>query len=232
MITGWFEFAGVFALFLATHYLPPRPGLRGACVAHLGERVYLAVYSLISLVLLGWLIVAAGRAPFIALWGYAPWQSWVPNLLMPPALLLAAFAIAAPNPFSFGGRRPRNFDSERPGIAGITRHPLLWAIALWAGAHLVPNGNLAHVLLFGFFLAMAFAGMAILDRRARRRMGASQWRDQARSTALIPFAAALRGDLRLRGFDALPTRLAAFAAAYLVLLSLHGPVLGVSPFPV
>jgi uncharacterized membrane protein len=232
MMTGWFEFAGVFALFLATHYLPARPGLRGACVAYLGERVYLTLYSLISLVLLGWLIVAAGRAPFITLWGYAPWQSWVPNLLMPPALLLAALAVAAPNPFSFGGSRAQDFDPDQPGIAGITRHPLLWAIALWAAAHLVPNGNLAHVLLFGFFLAMAFAGMAILDRRSRRRMGEARWQALARNTALIPFGAALRGDLRLRGFDALPTRLAGFAAAYFVLLWSHGPVLGVSPFPV
>ncbi len=232
MITGWFEFAGVFALFAATHYLPARPGLRGACVAHLGERVYLGLYSLISLVLLGWLIVAAGRAPFIALWGYAPWHNWLPNLAMPPALLLAAFGIAAPNPFSFGGRGIKRFDPERPGIAGITRHPLLWAIALWAGAHLVPNGNLAHVALFGFFLAMALAGMTLLDRRARRRMGAARWRDQARHTAFVPFAAAMRGDLRLGGFDAVPMRLAGFATVYFGLLWSHGPVLGVSPFPV
>jgi len=232
MMTGWFEFAGVFALFLATHYLPARPGLRGACVAYLGERVYLTLYSLISLVLLGWLIVAAGRAPYIQLWQYAPWQSYVPNVVMPIVIGLAAFAIAAPNPFSFGGGRTQDFDPARPGIAGITRHPLLWAITLWAGAHLVPNGNLAHVLLFGFFLAMAFAGMAILDRRAQRRLGEAHWQVLARHTALIPFACALRGDLRLRGFDALPTRLASLATAYFVLLWSHGPVLGVSPFPV
>lgn len=229
---GWFEFVGVFALFLATHYLPARPGLRGACVARLGERGYLGLYSLVSLVLLGWLIMAAGRAPYIQLWPYAPWQSIVPNVAMPMAILLAAFAIAAPNPFSFGGRMAPDFDPARPGIAGITRHPLLWAIALWAGAHLVPNGNLAHVLLFCFFLAMAFAGMAILDWRARRRMGEARWAALARNTALIPFATALRGDLRLRGFDAVPIRLAGFAAAYFVLLWSHGPVLGVSPFPV
>lgn len=59
----------------------------------------------------------------------------------------------------------------RPRITGLTRHPLLLAIGLWAAGHLVPNGDLAHVLLFGRFLAMSIAGMLVLDRRRRRQRG-------------------------------------------------------------
>ena len=114
MIGDWLEFAGAFALFMASHALPARPGLRRRLVAGLGERRYLALYGAVSLVLLGWLIVAAGRAPFVPLWGFAAWQTWAPNLAMPAVCLLAAFGLAAANPLSFGGRS---------GPHGATRHP-------------------------------------------------------------------------------------------------------------
>ncbi len=231
-MADWGEFAGVFILFLVSHYLPSRPGVRLAITRLVGERVYLLIYSLISLVLLGWLIVAAGRAPYVALWDFAPWQIWVPNLVTPAAILLAALGIAAPNPFSFAGRKTDRFDPDRPGIAGLTRHPLLWAILLWAGAHLVPNGNLAHVLLFGFFMAMAIAGMLMIDRRRARAMEPPHWRDMARRTSLIPFANVIGGRFSIAGIDAAPVRLAVAVAVYLVLLLLHGPLIGVSPLPV
>lgn len=52
-----------------------------------------------------------------------------------------------------------------------SRHPLLAALALWAAAHVVPNGDLAHLILFGTFAAFAFLGGRLIDRRKRHEMG-------------------------------------------------------------
>ena len=106
---------------------------------------------------------------------------------MPLACLLAAFGLGVPNPLSFGGSAGR-FDPARPGIAGLVRHPLLWVFALWAASHAVPNGDLAHLLLFGTFTAMALLGMVAIDRRKRRQMGEAEWARLAARTAFWPFA--------------------------------------------
>ena len=182
-----------------------------------------------SVLVLAWLIVAAGRAPHVPLWGWAPWQAWVPFLVMLPACLLVACAIGAPNPLSFGGRAER-FDPARPGITGLARHPLLWALVLWAGAHMVPNGDLAHVLLFGSFAGFAALGMRMLDRRRQRLWGAEVWADRARATSLVPGTALLSGRWRPAGGPPV-LRLAAGLALYGLLLWLHPPVIGAIPWP-
>lgn len=217
MISGWGELALAFAVFVAAHSGPTRPGVRRRLTALFGERGYLLLYSALSLVLLAWLIVAAGRAPFLPIWDPAPWQAGAAAGLMAPACLLLAFSLGAPNPFSIDGGDPARFDPERPGIVGVTRHPLLWAVALWAGAHLLANGDLAHVLLFGGFLVMALLGVLLLERRARRRLGEPAWH-----------ALAVRRRPGWPGMD-LWLRLAAAVGLYLGLLHLHRPVIGVDP---
>jgi uncharacterized membrane protein len=224
---AWAEFAGAYALFLLAHAVPARPPVRRRLVAGLGERGYVAVYVVVSLGLLAWLITAAGRAPYLPLWDPAPWQRWVPNLAVPVAIVLAALAVGVPNPFSFGGARNDRFDPERPGVVALSRQPILLALGIWAGAHVVPNGNLAHVLLFGGFAAMALLGMAMLERRRRRVLGA-EWEALARRTALWPGAAGLAA---LAGTPRLVPRMVVGLAVYGAALMLHGPVLGVSPLP-
>jgi uncharacterized membrane protein len=228
-MAGWAEFAAAFALFLTSHALPARPAVKAPLVRALGAGGYTLAYSLVSVAVLAWLIVAAARAPYVPLWHWAPWQPWVPFLLMLPACLLIVCAIGAPNPFSFGGRA-EGFHPDRPGIAGLTRQPLLWALLLWAGAHLVPNGDLAHVLLFGSLAGFAALGMHMLDRRRQRLWGAEVWADRARATSLLPGAALLAG--RWRPSAGPPVlRLAAGLALYGLLLGLHPPVIGASPWP-
>jgi len=230
MSGGWGEFVAAFLLFLLTHALPARPALRRPLVLALGELGYLALYSLGSIAVLAWLIAAAERAPFVEVWGASPWQRWVPSLAMPLACLLAAFGLGVPNPLSFGGSAG-GFDPERPGIAGLVRHPLLWAIALWAASHAVPNGDLAHLLLFGTFTGIALLGMAAIDRRKRRQMGEAEWARLAARTAFWPFAALISGRWRPAGWRADPVRLAAAVLLWLALLMLHRPVIGLSSLP-
>lgn len=200
-------------------------------MALLGERTYLWAYSAASLGLLYWLILAAGRAPVVVLWAFAPWQAWVPNLVMPVVVLLAAGGIGVANPFSFGGNSKAVFDPARPGITAVSRHPLLLAITLWALAHLVPNGTAALVLLFGLFAAFAVFGMVMLDRRRRRQWGDARFAELARNTSLWPAEAWLRGHAR-PSLDTLPPqRLAVAAVIYLALLLFHPLLFGVSPMP-
>ncbi|WP_114966952.1 NnrU family protein [Alkalilacustris brevis] len=229
-MTGWAEFAVALLLFLAAHVLPARPRIKALVVARIGAAGFGVVYSLLSLGLLAWLIVAAGRAPYVLLWSYAPWQAWVPVLAMGPACLLLAFGIGTPNPFSFGGRAD-GFDPARPGIAGVTRHPVLLALALWAGAHMLPNGNLAHVILFGLFAGFALFGMVMIDRRKQREWGQARWHELARATSLWPGAALFTGRWRPSGLHLLAVRLVTALVLYLALFHLHRPVIGVAPHP-
>jgi uncharacterized membrane protein len=228
---GWGELIAAFAVFFASHSLPSRPPLKRWLRDGLGA-AYTSVYSAVSLAALAWLIVAAGRAPYVEIWPFAPWQLWVPNVAMPFVCLLIAFGAGARNPFSILPRGADGFDPREPGIAGITRHPLLWAITLWALAHLAPNGDLAHLILFGLFGAFGLIGMAAIDGRRRREWGRDVWARRAAGTSFLPFAAILSGRYR----PALPRmnwpRLAAALLIYLSLFLSHAPVIGVSPMPV
>lgn len=231
VLAPWSELALAFLAFLASHLLPARPGVRAALCNLLGERVYIAAYSALSVVLLAWVVIAAGRAPFVEVWAFEPWQMWAPNVAMPVACLLMAFGVGASNPFSFGGHNPEAFAPERPGIAGVTRHPILLAIVLWAVSHAIPNGDLAHVLLFGAFALAGVAGMLAIDRRMRRRMGSEAWDRLAARTSLLPGSALLTGRWRPDVRAVSWRRLAAAGVLYAALVLLHAPVIGVSPHP-
>lgn len=176
-------------------------------------------------------IVAVGSAPQLSLWPFAPWQLWIPNIAMPFVCLLLAFGMAVPNPLSIAARNDERFDPDRPGIAGVTRHPLLWAAALWAIAHAMPNGDLAHVLLFGLSGAFSLLGMLVIDARKQRVLGADEWRRLSRRTSLVPLGALVGGRWRPKLVEIKLFRLVAAIGLYFGLLALHQPVIGVLTLP-
>ncbi|WP_119165437.1 NnrU family protein [Algihabitans albus] len=223
-MAGWTEYALAFLAFFLSHALPVRPPVKRRLVAGLGPQGFTLGYSLLSLALLAWLIAAAGRAPFLPLWGWAPWQATIPLTAMAAVCLLVALGLGRPNPFSFGGLKNETFDPARPGLVRWTRHPLLLALAIWAAAHMPPNGDLAHLLLFGSFAAFALLGMRLIDRRKRRQMG-EDWEDLVERVreSPKPTGADLTVDLAWR--------LSAAALLYILLLLLHPQLFGVSPLP-
>ena len=185
----WVQFGAALVVFLASHSLPARPALRRMLRERLGGRTYMILYSIVSLAVFAWLIRAAEHAPLIPLWNFEPWQLWVPNIVMPFVCLLIAFGFASPDPFSLTGRNGAAFDPRRPGMAGITRHPILWAVTLWAAAHLVPNGDLAHYHPVRAVRGVRPRGHGPVRRPQAARMGAGPLGGANR--AHIP--AALRG---------------------------------------
>ncbi len=231
ILAGWGEMTLALTAFFASHVVPARPAVRRSLQGHLGGVGYGVLYSTVSLAVLAWLIAAARNAPHIQLWDFELWQLWVPNIVMPFVCVLIAFGLAAPNPFSIAGRGSASFDPSRPGIAGVTRHPLLWAITLWALAHMVPNGDLAHVLLFGLFAVFGVIGMAALDGRKRQQWGSKLWTERAAKTSAFPFAAFVEGRVRLRDLHLEPLRAVLALAVYVTLLGAHSHLIGVSPLP-
>lgn len=217
---AWAEFVGAIAAFFLSHSIPVRPPIRRMLDRSLGSRGFTLAYSALSLGVLAWLIGATGRAPYVSLWSWAPWQNYVVLAVMVVVCLLLAFSIGKPNPFSFGGARNDRFDPNAPGIVRFFRHPFLIALCIWAFAHVLPNGDLAHVLLFSVFAEFAVAGQTIIDRRKQRQMG-SAWSHlwmQARAAQITISARSL-------------VRLAAALLLYLMLIWLHPLLFGVSPLP-
>jgi len=227
-VNGWAEFISASVIFLVTHALPARPAIRTRLTGLIGRRAYLSLYSLVSLALLAWLIMAAGRAPYIGFWSWTPERAWLANGLMAIALWLAVCGAAIANPFSLGGRAGKAYDAAHPGILVVTRHPLLLALVLWSLAHITVNGDLAHILLFGSMGAFSLIGVHAMERRARKRAGA-QWRQVLAGTSLFPFSALMTGQARWSGL--LSWRLLIVPAVWAAIVVLHRPVLGVSPLP-
>lgn len=215
----WIIYALAIFLFFLTHSIPVRPANKARIVNRVGGRGFTLGYSALSIAALSIVIIAANRAPIVQLWPWAPWQNHVTLLAMAVATVIAALAIARPNPLSFGGRNNHLFDPQSPGIVGWIHHPLLVALLLWALGHLVPNGNLAHVILFGNFAGFSVLGMRIIDRRQKRILGAEEW--QRLSTTARHIRSSLNGLFRL----------AIGGTVYVLLIVLHGPVIGAYPLP-
>lgn len=224
----WGEFLCAATVFLVSHLLPTRPVLRARLIGVLRPAGYLFAYSLISIVTFAWIIAAANRAPNILLWPSSLEGVWIANGLMATAILFAVNGAGIANPFSLGGLKARPFDPARPGFASVTRHPLLWAIIFWAIAHVVANGDLAHVLLFGGAGLMALLGLFAFEARSRRALGA-RFRELSHGCSVVPFAALVDGRARWR--DTLSWRLAAVPAVWAAVIWLHRELLDVSPLP-
>jgi uncharacterized membrane protein len=141
------------------------------------------------------------------------------------AILLVA-GYTTPNPTAVGMERAARADDPAPGILRITRHPVMWAIGLWAISHMIANGDLRSLLFFGAFAALSLGGTLLIDRKKRLALG-SNWPRLAEVTSNLPFAAILTGRTRPRLRDIGLLRLAAGLLLYAVLYEAHALIAGV-----
>lgn len=216
-LSQWGEFIAAFVVFFLSHSIPVRPAVKSRIVAKTGPLGFALLYSALSIAILTWIIIAAGRAPFVEIWSWAAWQNHLPLTGMFVATLIITMAFGQPNPLSFGGWDNDLFDPDNPGLIGWTRHPLLVALLIWAGSHMVPNGNLAHIIVFGLFAGFSILGMRIIDRRARRILGVDNWQRLTKTRRVLTITS--------RGV----TRLTIGVLIYLAVLYSHEWVIGVSP---
>lgn len=209
--------------FFAAHVLPAATGLRSFLIAKVGRPFYVGLYSLVSLAAIAWVIMAALAAPYVELWAPGPVTALVALLAMLPACILFVGGALRPNPLSvsFAGGA---VDAQRPGLLAVTRHPVLWAFFFWSAGHVVANGDLVALILFGAFAAFSLLGMRRLEKRAKARLPAADFAAAHAVTAgpLLPRLAKL-ATLR----SAVEVLLG--LALYVVLLLLHGPVIGAYP---
>ena len=183
------------AVFLGIHSTRiVADGWRTAILARIGEMPWKAIYSLLSIA--GFVLIvigygAARQSPEVL---YTPpmWTRHVAALLTLPAFILLAAAYV-----------PRN------AIKRAVGHPMVAGVKIWALAHLLANGTLADVLLFGGFLLWA-----VLSFTAARR------RDRA-AGVVYPAGPGMRTAITVAVGG---VAWAAFAFA------LHRPLIGVAPF--
>lgn len=202
--------------FLGLHILPSTP-LRALAVGAIGERAWLGLFSLASLALLAWMASTYARAPSEALW---PGLRLVPILVMPFALILLACGLLSRNPALLGQAAALKSESPARGIIRITRHPVMWAIILWAAGHILALGSLRSVVFFGGLLLLAAAGTTLQDARKARALG-EDWRRFASLTSNLPFGAILQGRNALAWREIGWWRPAAGLAAFAALVFFH-----------
>lgn len=138
------------ALFLGTHAFTMNRSGRAALIGKLGEGGYKGAYtavSLIGLFLIVWGYGSYRAAGYIPLWDPPVWTRHLSVLIMLPALplLLSAYA--------------KGFVKAR------LKHPMILAVKVWAFAHLIANGDLGSLLLFGSFLIWAVFAFMSMRRR-------------------------------------------------------------------
>lgn len=214
-------------VFLATHFVSSTP-LRARIVAAAGEKAYLGLYSVVAAAALGWMIYAYYRAPFASLW-YVPWLRYAPLVIMPFALILIVCGLSTRNPTMVGQERLLESQEAARGILRVTRHPLMWGVALWAASHVLARGDAAGVLLFGTFLVLALCGTALADRRKARALG-ERWQRFAAVTSHVPFAAVAAGRQSFAPAELGWARPALGIALYIGLLLLHPAIFGARPY--
>lgn len=145
-------------VFFGVHVLPMQQDLRNGLIGRFGEGAFKGAFSVLSAI--GLLLIVIGYGKMQVLTGKNP-QIWVPPTW-------AAHIALVLMPFSFvllvAAYVPSN-------IKRIVGHPMLAGVKIWAFAHLLANGDLASIVLFGSFLVYAVADRISVKKRAPRLGG-------------------------------------------------------------
>ena len=146
LMTGLVIFLGVHSISIVN------PGWRDRTVDKIGEWPWKGIYSLLSI--LGFVLIV---------WGYGLARYDPVVFYVPPAWLrhIALFLMLPVFPLLIAAYLPGR-------IKSVITHPMLTSIKIWAFAHLLANGNLADILLFGSFLVWAIADRLSMKRREVR----------------------------------------------------------------
>lgn len=149
------------ALFFGVHAVTMARDVRAGLIERFGAGAYKGLYSVISII--GFVLIVVGfiayrRAGYIPVWDPPRWTAHVAMTLMIPAtILLAIYLLPA-------GR-----------LKTLVKHPMLTMIKVWALAHLIANGDLGSIILFGSFLVYAVVDRIAVKRRAGVALPSAGW---------------------------------------------------------
>jgi uncharacterized membrane protein len=218
------EFLIALFVFLFAHVLPQIGDLRGKIIALTSRKIYIIGYSILSTALLIWLISAALRAPKTVYYAADPFTVRIAMGLMLVAIILFVMGAMRPNSLSVSFRRNMDKEATNPGILTLVRHPIIVAFGLWAIAHILVNGELANILLFGIMLAFSLLGMLRLNKTKPKKLNADDYH-KALQKESGTFAARVRRVVDGQFW----IELAVGIIIYFAILHAHGPVIGVDP---
>ncbi len=137
--------------FVAVHMVPWSSALREALVGRLGLNGYKGLFTVLSLGALALIVVGKSGAPFSVVWEPSRDLQHLTRLLVLVGFILLPAA-----------HMPTN-------IKRFTRHPMLWGVVCWGVGHLLANGDLASIILFGGFTVYSLAAMASANARGAEK---------------------------------------------------------------
>jgi uncharacterized membrane protein len=222
------DLALAVGLFVVSHLVLPITALRNGIIGIIGRSAYLLLYSAISIALLLWIVEAYGAAPIVDLFAPNTAMRHATLTLMLIAVFLAISGVATPNPSAVPAQ-DLGWKPEVKGVFKITRHPLMWGIAIWGGCHFLANGHAAALILFGGMTVLALGGAMHIDRRKRESLG-EEWRRFEEQTSFVPLAAIAMGKVRMERREIPWWQTLIAVAAYIGLLAGHA-ALGRDVFP-
>ena len=172
-------------LFFALHLLPFFPEYRNRVIKRIGsEEMYKVAFAVVALLLLILMGLSKASTPYIELW-------FTPNILRYLVILLVfpAFVLIV------GAYLPSNIKRYVP-------HPMLTGIIIWGTAHIIANGDVVSLILFGSFIAYSGAAMYLSNKRGLEK-----------HTEVYPH----QKDLIVVGIA---------AVTFILIYMLHGPLFG------
>jgi len=178
--------------FVGGHFVLSHP-LRGGLVRMLGEKGFLGVYSLVNLAAFAWIIVAfRALGPGPELWNGKAQAPWIfASALTIIAMVLLAGSLRG-NPALPDTPIDTVRSAEARGVFAVTRHPMMWGIALWAIAHVAIAPNARTLVTAGGMCVLALVGSHLQDRKKRELMGEAWGAWEARTSYWPRWGALLR----------------------------------------
>src|SRR5205085_2776595 len=172
--------------FVGTHFLFSHP-LRRPLVRGMGERIFQGLYSLVAFATLGSMIYyyrIIGREP--PLWNAGD-AGWIAGALLMWLASILLVGSSLGNPALPGAAGPPGGPKR---AFRITRHPMMWSFAIWAGVHLMILAQPKSLVFDGTIILLALAGALGQDRKKARQMGEA-WHEWTAETAFVPFTRGL-----------------------------------------
>lgn len=185
--------------FVGTHFILSHP-LRRPLVNAMGEKGFRALYSVVAFATLGATAWAYPKAPSTTpLWsvGDGMWGLATALMLVASVMLIGSLIR---NPAMPGAADAAS--AQASGVYGVTRHPMLWAFAIWGVVHVLVYPVAKNIIVAVAIVVLSLVGAALQDRK-KAALDPAGWTAWKRRTSYWPFAAIVQGRTRFGGFGAL-----------------------------